>query len=70
MDLLGTRRPTVLTRVTEYMPQIVRYIERIMANGFAYASEAVPAGEANGNDPKPADRSVYFDTAAFELAFC
>ena len=51
MEMLGTRRPTVLTRVTEYMPQIVDYIQRIMDNGFAYAS---PEG------------SVYFDTDAFE----
>ena len=62
MDLLGTRRPTVLTRVTEYMPQIVQYIQRIMDNGFAYA-----AGKADAAaECQAAGQSVYFDTAAFE----
>lgn len=49
---VGCRDPTVLTRVSEYMDVIVEYIEKIMANGFAYA--------ANG--------SVYFDTQAFRRA--
>ena len=66
MELLGTRKPTVLTRVTEYMPQIVDYIQQIMANGFAYASgQAKPNGNiANGHHKE--DHSVYFDTEAFE----
>ncbi|KAJ1472044.1 tRNA synthetases class I (C) catalytic domain-containing protein, partial [Baffinella frigidus] len=49
MKLLGVRVPDVLTRVTEFMPQIVKYIEKIIENGFAY--------EAQG--------SVYFDIREF-----
>jgi cysteinyl-tRNA synthetase len=52
MDALGVRPPTVLTRVSEYIPEIVAYVERIAANGMAYAA----AG------------SVYFDTQAFRAA--
>ncbi|KAL4548554.1 hypothetical protein Ndes2526B_g01118 [Nannochloris sp. 'desiccata'] len=50
MATLGVRPPTVLTRVTEYIPEIVNYVEKIAANGMAYVS---PEG------------SVYFDTQSF-----
>ncbi|KXZ56656.1 hypothetical protein GPECTOR_1g591 [Gonium pectorale] len=49
MDALGCRRPDVMTRVSEYMPEIVAYVQRIVDNGMAYSS--------NG--------SVYFDTQNF-----
>ncbi|KAI9183894.1 cysteinyl-tRNA synthetase [Blastocladiella emersonii ATCC 22665] len=49
MDALGVRPADVLTRVSEYVPEIVSYVERIIANGYAYE----------------ADGSVYFDTRAF-----
>lgn len=52
MDNLNVLRPDVITRVTEYMPQIVKFVEQIVDKGFAY--------EAQG--------SVYFDIAAFEKA--
>ncbi|XP_035891839.1 cysteine--tRNA ligase, cytoplasmic [Anopheles stephensi] len=50
MAALNVLQPDVLTRVSEYVPQIVAYIEQIIANGLAY--------EANG--------SVYFDVAGFD----
>ena len=46
---LGVREPDVLTRVTEYVDEIVEFVNRIIENGFAY--------ESNG--------SVYFDTQKF-----
>lgn len=49
MDSLNIRRPDHITRVSEYIPEVIQYIEQIIDNGFAYES----AG------------SVYFDTRAF-----
>uniref|UniRef100_A0A1L8DFF5 Cysteine--tRNA ligase, cytoplasmic n=1 Tax=Nyssomyia neivai TaxID=330878 RepID=A0A1L8DFF5_9DIPT len=52
MEALNVRSPDVLTRVSEYVPQIVIYIEGIIARGYAY--------ESNG--------SVYFDVGRFDAA--
>ena len=45
MKLLNVELPDVITRVSEFVPEIIKYIEKIVENGFAY--------ESNG--------SVYFD---------
>lgn len=50
MESLNVLPADYLTRVSEYVPEIVAYVEKIIANGFAYESEG----------------SVYFDVAAFE----
>ncbi len=50
MDALGCLKPDVLTRVSEYVPEIIEMTERIIANGLAY--------ESNG--------SVYFDVNKFD----
>ncbi|EZA61226.1 hypothetical protein DMN91_005082 [Ooceraea biroi] len=50
MDALNVLKPNVLTRVSEYIPEIIAYIERIIENGLAY--------ESNG--------SVYFDVGRFD----
>lgn len=50
MTALGVKEPDVVTRVTEFVPQIVDYISGIMKNDCAY--------ESNG--------SVYFDTSGFK----
>jgi cysteinyl-tRNA synthetase len=50
MARLHVREPDTLTRVTEYVPEIVAFVERIIQNGYAY--------EVAG--------SVYFDTSTFD----
>jgi len=52
MTRLHVREPDTLTRVTEYVPEIVSFVEGIVKNGYAYESEG----------------SVYFDTASFDKA--
>lgn len=51
MARLNVLPPTVTTRVSEYVPEIVAFVGGIIANQFAYATS---------------DGSVYFDTVAFE----
>ena len=50
MKKLNVEYPDIMTRVSEFVPEIIAYIGKIMQNGFAY--------ECNG--------SIYFDTAAFD----
>ncbi|KAH7333500.1 tRNA synthetases class I (C) catalytic domain-containing protein [Rhexocercosporidium sp. MPI-PUGE-AT-0058] len=53
MNALNVLPPDQLTRVTEYVPQIVHFAEKIVANGFGYATP---------------DGSIYFDIDSFEKA--
>lgn len=50
MEALNVRAPDVQTRVSEYVPEIIEYVQKIIDNGYAY--------EANG--------SVYFDTTRYD----
>ncbi|KAM5530533.1 hypothetical protein V8D89_015810 [Ganoderma adspersum] len=52
MRRLRVRDPDTLTRVTEYVPEIVSFVEGIVKNGYGYEVEG----------------SVYFDTRAFDKA--
>jgi len=52
MEALNVLPPNVVTRVTAYVPQIARFVEKVVEKGFAYEAEG----------------SVYFDIAAFEKA--
>lgn len=47
---LGVKNPNYITRVTEYVPEIIAFIEKIISNGYGYES----------------NKSVYFDIKAFE----
>jgi len=46
---LGCQLPDTIVRVSEYVPEIVKYIEKIIENGYAYESKG----------------SVYFDVVKF-----
>merc|ERR1712137_1377161 len=50
LDMLNIRRPNAVTRVSEYVPNIVDYVQKIIDNGYAY--------ESHGD--------VYFDLQSFE----
>jgi cysteinyl-tRNA synthetase len=51
MHLLNVTRPCIVTRVSEYIPEIINYIQVIIDNGFGYRVD---------------DGSVYFDTNRFD----
>lgn len=50
LDTLNIRRPDVILRVTEVIPEIIQFIKELIDRGFAYASEG----------------SVYFDVDTYE----
>ena len=52
MKKLNIRLPTVVTRVSEYVPEIVEFTKKILARGYAYESKG----------------SVYFDVNKFASA--
>lgn len=49
MQMLNVQPPTVMTRVSEYIPEIIALVEGIIKNGYGYVSEG----------------SVYFDVTAY-----
>lgn len=51
MRRLNVMPPTVITRVSEYIPEIVAFVAKIVENGFGYVTK---------------DGSVYFNTAKFD----
>lgn len=50
MKRLRVRDPDTITRVTEYVPEVVTFVEKVIQNGYAYV----------------VDGSVYFDTNEFD----
>ena len=54
MEKLRVEPPTTLTRVSEYVPEITAFVEKLVENGYAYKTED--------------DGSVYFDTRRFDGA--
>lgn len=50
MTSLNVELPDAITRVSDYVPEIVTFIEKIIANGYGY--------ESNG--------SVYFDVQKYK----
>ena len=59
MKRLHVEPPSMLTRVSEYVPEIVQFIERIIENGFAYVDDA--ASES---------KNVWFATSHFDGGAC
>ena len=53
MKELGVELPDYITRVTEYIPEIIAFIERVIENGYAY----------------PSNGSVYFDIKTYQQKF-
>ncbi|KAH8402094.1 hypothetical protein KR009_009720 [Drosophila setifemur] len=52
MKSLNILPPDVLTRVSEYVPQIVTFIQRIIDNGLAYAANSSVYFDVNGFDKR------------------
>ena len=52
MHALNVQDPDDITRVTEYIPQVVEFVSRIQENGFAYETSS----------------GIYFDIEGFEKA--
>ena len=50
MQMLGVQLPDMVTRVSEYIPEIIEYINKLIEKGVAYAASG----------------SVYFSTSSFE----
>ncbi|KAJ2485308.1 cysteinyl-tRNA synthetase [Coemansia sp. RSA 2050] len=50
MDSMQVRRPNIITRVSEFVPEIIAFVQRIIDNGYAYEC----------------DGSVFFDVDAFD----
>ena len=51
MAALNVLPPDAVTRVSDYLPEIIAYIERILSNGYCY--------EANGDAPRPKPRLLH-----------
>ena len=60
MKRLNVEQPTTLTRVSEYLPEIVEFVEKIVARGYAY--------EDSGYQGDSTKKNVWFDTKAFDGA--
>jgi cysteinyl-tRNA synthetase len=48
------RKPMAVTRVSEHIPEIIKFVESILENGFGYVSQG---------------GSVYFDTREYEKRY-
>lgn len=74
MTALGIREPDVLTRVTEYIPQIIAFIVKIVERGMAYESNgsvylSLDAFKGSGhNYRKLSPAAAETNTSAAEMA--
>lgn len=46
-------KPNVLTRVSEYVPEIIEFIEKLITHDFAYESSGSVYFNVGGFDKKP-----------------
>jgi cysteinyl-tRNA synthetase len=58
MRRLNVRDPTILTRATEYVPEIIDFVQGIIDRGLAYVTE--------GNGGVQGGKDVWFDVAKFD----
>lgn len=54
MDTLSVKRPTIVTRVSDFIPQIISFIEKLLKQELAYKTE---------------DGSVYFNLIRYSSTF-
>lgn len=79
MDALGIQRPTLMTRVSDYLPQIVSFVERLLEQGWLPVESScfcnityffLPKFQSFGRLAyKTADGSVYFDVNAYSSKY-
>lgn len=51
MEKLNVLKPSIVTRVSEYIPEIIEFVDKIVKRGYAYVTS---------------DGSVYFNTSRFD----
>jgi len=77
MRALNIRDPDVLTRVTEYVPEIVRFVQKLIDNGYGYESNGsvyfnndryIETHDYPKLDPKKLDNKLLMDEGEGSLA--
>lgn len=54
LSILNIKRPSIVLRVTEFIPQILKFIDKLVESNLAYVSPS---------------KSVYFDSKKFPKTF-
>uniref|UniRef100_A0A914PYA4 Cysteine--tRNA ligase, cytoplasmic n=1 Tax=Panagrolaimus davidi TaxID=227884 RepID=A0A914PYA4_9BILA len=67
MDLLNVMPPHILTRVSEYVPEIIEYVEKILNNGYAYHMKE-SEGELSISDDRLQEKKNNSDFALWKTS--